>query len=787
MTIDDDKGNTVFHILTRAECFECLEKLFSDDTNRTLAQDSEFNERLKRKNEAGNTFLHLAVLHSILEKLITTLEKYEDWKAVAEETNQDGFNVLHLAVLNKDMDMVEQILKSFVGKIDIDIGTSDGETALHLAAKMGSTDMIERLVKLGADLAAQDNDGHTFLHDCLQQVHLEGGSVHLGRCRKFKEVWRCVVDLSSECTMEMWESKKTKIRKLQEKNSVSAETLPEQVQKRRDVLFLLRSELFNHSGLSVLQYAADLGLEECVLVMLTEKGVFVVNDDQKKLSEDNYMIEVTNLTPELQIERISEAEDNATGFRRKATLVETLVKVKPSMKASKILDSTPLRKLLQWQWNVYQSFSIFWLVMHTIIMLFFSINAQGVFHSGKASESLAVRKSTMILDGFLLGYSSVLCLLRVISAVWKLYIRGAEQTIRKQEQKKRQKLKRLLPTKDKMKVEDKTKKLYKGDKGIFGYLTRAVNGLVSNAGFVLSITFFTFCLLAVVVSSNQQYVVVKGFSLLFGWLIILVPARIYGPTFHVISTLKLLVINDMIPFLFFYLIITLAFACAVQVQFQLFHFGYIDADSHDIVHHLQTLGTVFFELLVLTVGLDTDLKHIQGVTNSFGESPLNVTVMQVLLTTYCVLSALILLNMLIAMMGTTMNTVTQDEGLIWRQHQVSASGFFCHELTVITKGACERRNGLFDAIILHLESFLQPLLMLFCRLIKRWPSDERLSPFNICSGNASPAAADDDAAPTHRYRRRISRKNRRRKQCRPVSSTSASSWTKLSSKCLEGS
>ncbi len=626
-----------------------------------------------------NTLLHLAVRNkSQMDVQALAEQPVKEW-----ELNQDGFSALHLAVLNNDADMVKLILDSFTG-IGVNCRTAEKETSLHLAAKMGLTDMIERLVKLGADLSKQDKDGHTLLHDCLQQVHLEGGSTHPDRCQKFKDVWRCVVGLAAE-----WSSKKRG-------KPVPMENTQKYFQVRRNAVFELRSELPNQNGLSVLQYAADLGLEECVLVMLTEKGVFVVNDDPNN-DEAEYKIEVTNLTPELLVQRnveeitkgntegissegttegdSGEASSRSGDKGHRTTLMETLVQIKPSMKASQILDNIPLKRLLQWQWKVYQWFSILWLAVHTIIMLFFSINAQGVFITEKESTTLAVKKSTRYFDRLLLGYSSTLCLLVFTSMLWTFCALGFSKNPKQWRGEQLQEM--WEKSKEKTKLKDKPKKLYKGDKGVFGYLTRIVNGLVSNIGLLLRIAFFIFCLLANIVSSNQQYVVVKGFSLLFGWLIILVPARIYGPTFHVISTLKLLVINDMIPFLFFYLIITLAFACAVQVQFQLFHLGSFSPNTHDLIHHLQTLGTVFFELLVVTVGLDTDLKHIQGVTDSFGESPLNVTVMQVLLTTYCVLSALILLNMLIAMMGTTMDRVTQDEGLIWKQHQVRSVGSSC--------------------------------------------------------------------------------------------------------------
>ena len=40
--------------------------------------------------------------------------------------------------------------------------------------------MLHKLILLGGDLSAQDTDGHTPLHDCLQQVALEGATTDPG-------------------------------------------------------------------------------------------------------------------------------------------------------------------------------------------------------------------------------------------------------------------------------------------------------------------------------------------------------------------------------------------------------------------------------------------------------------------------------------------------------------------------------------------------------------------------------------------------------------------------------
>ncbi len=68
--------------------------------------------------------------------------------------------------------MLKHIYTHYEHRIDINDKTFEGETCLHLATKVGNTELIQCLVERGANLAATDDDGHTPLHDSLQQVFI---------------------------------------------------------------------------------------------------------------------------------------------------------------------------------------------------------------------------------------------------------------------------------------------------------------------------------------------------------------------------------------------------------------------------------------------------------------------------------------------------------------------------------------------------------------------------------------------------------------------------------------
>ena len=85
--------------------------------------------------------------------------------------------------------MVKCILE--VKNFDINVRVGNGETALHMAAQLFQTDILRDLIRRRGDLSLQDQeDYHTPLHHCLQQVYFEGGHAE----GKFITVWNVVLE-----------------------------------------------------------------------------------------------------------------------------------------------------------------------------------------------------------------------------------------------------------------------------------------------------------------------------------------------------------------------------------------------------------------------------------------------------------------------------------------------------------------------------------------------------------------------------------------------------------------
>ena len=133
-------------------------------------------------------------------------------------------------------------------------------------------------------------EGHTPLHDCLQQVYFETVTSE-ENCEKFQNIWDAVV----EKAVTWWCQKRNK--------SEPAIGSKKYLEIQRKAVYYLRYCIPKKNGLSVQQFAADRGLVTCVQAMLSMKGVFVMEAKTKRMNETVHEIDVTNLCPEFFVKR----------------------------------------------------------------------------------------------------------------------------------------------------------------------------------------------------------------------------------------------------------------------------------------------------------------------------------------------------------------------------------------------------------------------------------------------------------------------------------------------------
>ena len=142
--------------------------------------------------------------------------------------------------------------------------------------------------------------------------------------------------------------------------------------------------------------------------------------------------------------------------------------------------------------------------------------------------------------------------------------------------------------------------------------------------------------------------------------------------------LRNIIIKDMFPWILLYVTISTGFASAIQLQFQLLpNATSCVEEQSDLGGILNQGGLALYELVLMTCDLDTDLKHVQHLGCLFHENQKGTNTIKTLVTAYAVISAILLLNVLIAVMTNTLNTVLREQGQGWRLYQVNTHLFMC--------------------------------------------------------------------------------------------------------------
>ena len=674
------------------------------------------SELCKKEEKGGNTLMHLAVQKSMIKLMDSILQETTD---VDNKFNQDGYNPLHLAVQMKQTEMVRCILQK--ENFDVNIPMRNGETALHIAAQLGDFNTLGHLIDQGGDLAVRDEeDDHTQLHDCLQQVYFES-NVTEEKCENFIRIWNQVVEKAV-----LWWCKKQKVEE-------PARGSEEYLELQRKAIYYLRSCVKNDDGLSVLQFAADRGLITCVQTMLSTKDVFVIQTKATgQMKGTKFEIDVTNLCPEYfisknvlyskkeskvldtqkvnskdsntcegkkiqgvtqnveitdkkkdveltdeeedaelsqekeQVEMIKENEDDeipeekeddqTTTYkdefhekpaRRKdkqnqendpiISFLDALAAVKPPNKAGEILESIPMMSLTRLEWRVTQRIHILWMLVHIVLMTLATIDI-----TSSGNDSTVWSLESTILGVFILTYTSLMITLHF----------GV-------------KIMRRRPSRGQARrsVEKSIKMYEKDDEGMLDRLLSTPLLIFNETVFLLQLSFTGFAWAAFIPKilnlEVNGYVWIKGFFLLFGWLVLLSPLTSFSPIYKLISVLKYIVIRDMFPWVVIYLTISFGFATAIKLQFDELPSS---SSCEDLTGTLDKTGHTLFELVVMTSGLDTDLKHVRSLSCLFENNTKSVYVILTLVTLYAMISAVVLLNMLIAIMSNTVTEAQQDKG-----------------------------------------------------------------------------------------------------------------------------
>lgn len=147
----DHKGNTILHYAAMNDKKEVFE---------LLSKRGELNQNiLNLENNEGNTPLFICV-NSNNWDLVKLLIKYgANFEYLS---SKDGKSILHRAVLEKNMDIIDKLITG--NKFKVGLVDKENNTALHYAAINGDYEIAKYLLDKKADFTVVNNNGDTPLH-----------------------------------------------------------------------------------------------------------------------------------------------------------------------------------------------------------------------------------------------------------------------------------------------------------------------------------------------------------------------------------------------------------------------------------------------------------------------------------------------------------------------------------------------------------------------------------------------------------------------------------------------
>ena len=683
----------------------------STKENENESAEKNKSKRTEEKKSDGTEKNDETMLHVIAANGLTPLVKkfnFVDFKQ--KDSNND--TALHTAARHKHFDTLKEIIDVFEETHEASLkkllndNDKDGETVLHIACKMADVEMIQYLLKKGADLEAQDKTGNTPLHDLVDKAATAESAVE-----KYIEVWRIVV----ENAVSWWCSKLD----LTQKYKSSSEYKNYQ----RDAVYYLRSEIPNDQNLSVVQLAATKGLVSLVKEMIWVEGVFVTLHK----GGTRVQIDVTNLMPHLgggddvkffkphtngdflptsEIKKImddgggeqkkgwmdrfrfdsdDDDDDDAdsieccdadesiaercfiwsfaicclpcilsyflfgvTHVNKRHSLLDAILQVPHGNKANDIFQIEPMKQLVRDYWFAHQWWTFIMLTVHLIYMTLYSL-----YSLDTISKAFVGNGTNMTTLESLNGNDAYL-IWPVMLVIPDAGLLLASPMLWLERRGKRKLIKEHVIVATNIDVKD-----------IFHWPIMFVHIFVLFIPLLIPFLFFITTLGAIELTKYNDvfFSQVTSYSVILGWLLTFYWASAFEPVFRFVSALKMIILKDIMSFLFFYIFVLLAYSHGIYI---------VLSTVPSLSQEYPNLNNVLFELLLVGCGADSRMssEDIGSEFEKIGDDPL---LFKFLFTSYIIVTMVGLLNLIIASMCDSYKKFTETDNQGWRQHSLKMS------------------------------------------------------------------------------------------------------------------
>ena len=319
---------------------------------------------LEARDSEGCTVLHLAVKSGNLQVL---KEHKESDLTLA---NSKGETILHIATTGR-VTCLEKVLSVLEERRQleqvVDMKDIDGNAAYHTAVSVDvSVGAFKLILTSGADLELQNKYGDTVLHALVAATVVNPDDIDT-----FLEKYKVVVDY---CVM--WWVKKEGI--IMPRNQFSSYR-----DFKRYSFLRLTTSIKNREDLNVIEFAIQLGAVEMLNAIFQTKDVYCFEDSCGIYNTKTTSYDVTYLTPET----VPVEERQQPRTQNKAQLGHDLANTSSPGRdgtdiiacmdnyevAVEVLDITPFRELVENYWRPYRVVFCLIAIPHIIYMLSYSV------------------------------------------------------------------------------------------------------------------------------------------------------------------------------------------------------------------------------------------------------------------------------------------------------------------------------------------------------------------------------------------------------------------------------
>ena len=579
-----------------------------------------------REPESSATVLHVALLYNH-ENLVDYLLQSKDVDLIlAKYTNEEYRNQtsLHVAVANGNISVVEKLLLS------LDITTRqelvntvaegnyfqnkhpNGQLCLSAAAWAGQGDIIKILVKYGADLGLKNLFGNTILH-CIIYLSLEYTQRH------FKELLQ-----------DVWEAAGVKAEQTVAENDTRNAQKKALLQKQTQVnIFKGLMSIRNNEGYTPLSLSA---LESSSVFNEFINMETLYKIPQNKLGSIAWVtFDVTEVT--------SFSYDTYNKFSVIHILAHTSHRLSRHASLENeeedFLNLEPISSLLQCKWRVYRWVYIVWCITHILYMLVFTALTANT--NSCPAEEYQINNTDKILyretsvNHINIGFAGFL-FLPIINLILELLDLYGNHPYRVQFMSNQNYIKRVVQS-------------VQAEWTITGNGPyRFVNVMFST---MVILWFFLYF------SNHPAQDMALAMALLLGWIFILFFTRGCRVTCRFSVMIQKMFFRDLLYFLTVYVIVLVGFSFAMNATMNYKE----DAEN--------TMSRVIYDMMNVVTDLDDKMSA------EYMKQARYELFAKLLLIMYAIFAVILLMNMLIAMMNTSYETVRVTRCNLYKQQVLS--------------------------------------------------------------------------------------------------------------------